>query len=337
MRHGQGQFTAALAVLALLSVAWLLLSLNGIGIGPDTGSPPPLLAMVASGRGADRALLELSLERYAALARNMSSRIATAEQALRQLQQRQGATLAPKVHRAPSGQPFQPDSPPAEPPAEGGGAAAAEGGAAAGEADAEGHAEGAEQSGWVEDEETEEEREKRQKAEEKEQHELIGYDAATKEFKQRWRPDFKCGDRVPALPDNEVVECDPGSETPCCSSLGWCGKSKMHCTCELCVDYSSKVKVRLVDIRVEAEERECADIAYSFGPLDSPKACAELVLQQAECGRLLMFSHTYPSWGCRCCAGGTLPAEEVKPDWTVYRLDVVVEPKEGSGDGNGGT
>ena len=74
------------------------------------------------------------------------------------------------------------------------------------------------------------------------------------------RPDFKCGSRVPLLPDDEVVEYDRLSVTPCCSAfpgqhidgvrmnpvsiadwqslrtvrerpslrLGWCGRTKGH-------------------------------------------------------------------------------------------------------------
>lgn len=33
------------------------------------------------------------------------------------------------------------------------------------------------------------------------------------------------------------MECDPKLEFPCCSSIGWCGKTKAHCECKGCVDY----------------------------------------------------------------------------------------------------
>ncbi|CAE7709956.1 spin [Symbiodinium necroappetens] len=59
--------------------------------------------------------------------------------------------------------------------------------------------------------------EEQQKREEEEQRKLIGYNEAAKTFK-RFRPDFKCGSRVPLLPDEEVVECDRLSVTPCCSA-----------------------------------------------------------------------------------------------------------------------
>mmetsp|Transcript_32466 Transcript_32466/g.75442 ORF Transcript_32466/g.75442 Transcript_32466/m.75442 type:complete len:209 (+) Transcript_32466:78-704(+) len=78
--------------------------------------------------------------------------------------------------------------------------------------------------------------EEEQEREEKEQRTLIHYDEATKKF-LRWRPDYMCGSRVPPLPDEEQVECNPKSDAPCCSSLGWCGKSKLHCKCPTCIDY----------------------------------------------------------------------------------------------------
>mmetsp|Transcript_133814 Transcript_133814/g.416204 ORF Transcript_133814/g.416204 Transcript_133814/m.416204 type:complete len:233 (-) Transcript_133814:310-1008(-) len=80
-----------------------------------------------------------------------------------------------------------------------------------------------------------------QERDEREQRILIQYDEGTKKFR-RWRPDFKCGSRVPLLPDEEVVECDPRSETPCCSSLGWCGKTKLHCRCPTCLDYRQETR-----------------------------------------------------------------------------------------------
>lgn len=53
----------------------------------------------------------------------------------------------------------------------------------------------------------------------------------------RFRPDHKCGSRAPPLPDDTVVECNPGGPSPCCSSLGWCGATKEHCKCGTCILY----------------------------------------------------------------------------------------------------
>lgn len=76
---------------------------------------------------------------------------------------------------------------------------------------------------------------------EKEQKKLIEYDPGTGTFK-RWRADYKCGDGAPMLPDGERVECEPRSEFPCCSALGWCGKTRGHCNCPSCIDYNSRTK-----------------------------------------------------------------------------------------------
>lgn len=254
----------------------------------------------------------------------MTARIQTAEQALQQLRQAASSSAAAPRVKHKSGPPFRPDSKNPDEPS--GGSSSPSGGGGAGSSESSSDGGGGDEEN--DEEETEEERAKRQEEEEKEQRKLIGYDEATKTYK-RWRPDYKCGDRVPPLPDNEVVECEPGSEAPCCSSLGWCGKSKLHCGCDLCQDYRSAVKLSVSGIHTLAAERECSEIAYSFGPQASAKACADLVLPQAECGRALMFSKTYPEWGCRCCAAGTTPGDDVKPDWTVYALDVKVQPAPG--------
>ena len=35
------------------------------------------------------------------------------------------------------------------------------------------------------------------------------------------------------------MECDPDSDFPCCSALGWCGATKQHCHCKGCVSYKA--------------------------------------------------------------------------------------------------
>lgn len=65
---------------------------------------------------------------------------------------------------------------------------------------------------------------------------LIGFNPSVGAFR-RFRPDFRCGCKVPALPDTGAVECDPHSATPCCGAFGWCGGSPGHCDCPECVDY----------------------------------------------------------------------------------------------------
>eukprot|EP00058_Branchiostoma_floridae_P002532 XP_002588020.1 hypothetical protein BRAFLDRAFT_89006 [Branchiostoma floridae] len=51
-----------------------------------------------------------------------------------------------------------------------------------------------------------------------------------------WRDDRKCGQGF-AAPGVNPGECDPAGVEPCCSSLGWCGASPAHCTCEGCTDF----------------------------------------------------------------------------------------------------
>lgn len=172
------------------------------------------------------------------------------------------------------------------------------------------------------EDETDEERSQRLEEEDKEQRKLIGYDPQAGTFTSRWRSDFKCGDRVPGLPDGGVVECEPSGEAPCCSSLGWCGKSRAHCNCEMCEDYRSKAQMEIKKVRLLAESRECDSIAENLGEQPSPEACAQLVMDAVECGRSFMMSKAYPSWGCRCCAAMSGVGDEVKQVWDVYTIDV---------------
>lgn len=285
------QVFGLLIIFAAVSITLLLLRLNEPGaLHADTGA-------------ANRVSLELALSRYKALAQNMTQRIRVAEQALLQLKGRQVAKRASLPLPA-----------------------AADGGSA-GDSDRSDKG-----SGFLNGppgdldspEETEEERQKRLEEELKEQHQLIGYDGATKTFRQRWRSDFRCGDRAPLLPDETLVECEPAGEAPCCSNLGWCGKSPQHCTCDVCQDFSSKVKLRLDETTLHTKKRECQDVAFNFGDIKTPDACAKLVLDKAECGRMFMFPPNYPDWGCRCCTGGSGVTDEQHDEWMVYQIKVSV-------------
>merc|ERR1712227_843718 len=54
-----------------------------------------------------------------------------------------------------------------------------------------------------------------------------------------WRDDLRCGpDFLNAA--GEPAECNPFNEFGyrCCSPHAWCGKTKAHCTCDDCIDYS---------------------------------------------------------------------------------------------------
>ncbi|KAJ8047574.1 Adhesion G-protein coupled receptor G4 [Holothuria leucospilota] len=51
-----------------------------------------------------------------------------------------------------------------------------------------------------------------------------------------WRDDLKCGGDFLA-PNEEVAQCDPESNEPCCSPYNWCGITEDHCNCEGCIDF----------------------------------------------------------------------------------------------------
>ncbi|XP_035660233.1 uncharacterized protein LOC118404941 [Branchiostoma floridae] len=59
------------------------------------------------------------------------------------------------------------------------------------------------------------------------------------DYRPKWREDWKCGSSFPALGANPG-QCNPKSDTPCCSSNGWCGNTPDHCTCSGCIDYRPK-------------------------------------------------------------------------------------------------
>jgi len=163
---------------------------------------------------------EIIIQQNAVL-RNMTQRIQTAEQALLRLLAKRATANSKHTTeggRVPAIGASAATAAPTAPVA-GGLASSLEAGDASGFDKDEAAAEAAEQ----------EEAEKQQRV-------LIQYDENTKTF-LRWRPDFKCGSAVPLLPDEDVVQCNPSSDAPCCSSLGWCGKTKLHCKCQTCIDY----------------------------------------------------------------------------------------------------
>jgi len=49
-----------------------------------------------------------------------------------------------------------------------------------------------------------------------------------------WRGDNKCGEENKS-PLGLAAECNPYSDSPCCSEYGWCGNSNNHCNCPKCV------------------------------------------------------------------------------------------------------
>eukprot|EP00931_Biecheleriopsis_adriatica_P108479 TRINITY_DN82802_c0_g1_i1.p1 TRINITY_DN82802_c0_g1~~TRINITY_DN82802_c0_g1_i1.p1 ORF type:complete len:239 (+),score=75.75 TRINITY_DN82802_c0_g1_i1:54-770(+) len=205
-----------------------------VGTWSTLSQPPALLSGVQGSTARQQGLEMEVVERHAALVKNMTVRLQTAEQALLDLKQAHEELL--KKHKEEralrhsmkdmakrgGGAPV-----PAPAPSQPVPAASVEK-TAAKEPAAEEEEEGDDGDGASSEAEKE--------AEEKEQRQLIEYNDVSGTYK-RFRPDDKCGSRVPLLPDEEVVECDPKGETPCCSSLGWCGKTKAHCRCATCIDY----------------------------------------------------------------------------------------------------
>jgi len=54
-----------------------------------------------------------------------------------------------------------------------------------------------------------------------------------------WREDLRCGPKF-LNANGDPAECNPFNEHGyrCCSPHAWCGKTKAHCTCDDCIDYS---------------------------------------------------------------------------------------------------
>ena len=55
-----------------------------------------------------------------------------------------------------------------------------------------------------------------------------------KVFPYLWRNDNQCGENV-LNPIGTRAECNPYSDSPCCSEFGWCGNTPNHCNCPKCV------------------------------------------------------------------------------------------------------
>nr|XP_006817056.1 PREDICTED: uncharacterized protein LOC102804127 [Saccoglossus kowalevskii] len=56
----------------------------------------------------------------------------------------------------------------------------------------------------------------------------------------KWRGDWRCGTAL-ASGAAEAI-CDPDGQSPCCSSVGWCGYTSAHCDCDECFDSSTVVE-----------------------------------------------------------------------------------------------
>ena len=54
-----------------------------------------------------------------------------------------------------------------------------------------------------------------------------------KVFPYLWRNDNQCGENA-LNPIGTKAECNPYSDSPCCSEYGWCGNTPNHCNCPKC-------------------------------------------------------------------------------------------------------
>eukprot|EP00439_Symbiodinium_sp_Y106_P035581 s2311_g4.t1 len=172
-----------------LAAAAVLLTLMVIVAAQQRGS-----AFDTSGlRGGDRALIELTLERYRQLARNVTHRLESVERAVLELRTLKSRQATPKlVAKSPGTETQETTAAPAEDVSQGA-------------SETESAPEPVFQFPNDEDpDETDEERAARREAEEKLQKSLILFEESTGKYR-RYRGDFKCGSRVPLLPDGEAT------------------------------------------------------------------------------------------------------------------------------------
>lgn len=296
---GTASFAAAVASVFLFALWFLLFDMRHDRI---LGQPEP----------EKNVHTEAVLDHYEKLAKNMTVRIETAERALllmRQAIEQKSARRAGTLIAAGASGPAAGKSKPASAPAP---------------AEAE---EEPEEEGFNEEQgEGDEMSEQEMAREVEEQNKLIQYDASTRKFR-RWRGDFRCGSRVPSLPDGEVVECDPLSPAPCCSNLGWCGRSKEHCACETCLDFRKENNVRWQTLRLNRGAPECPGGGINLGSQLSAEACAKIAVPRWDCLPTIMVPVKQMEWGCRCCKfttkdGGPSKGPPADPSkWNVYEVD----------------
>jgi len=212
-RHGSGLrkhcSSAAAIIVTFVTGFWLA----------ATTSSCPHIALLAGGKSSRAASENAALaQHYEAVLWNMTLRVRTAESALHRLQRLQAAEQVSRAQLKAQGKEES------QTEADDGETAAAEVG------DSENDVEDAG------DDASEEEEDDKKTKEEKEQGEQIKFNAATNKY-LRWRQDYQCGQRVPFLPDESLVECNPAGKEPCCSTNGWCGSKAEHCSCPGCADH----------------------------------------------------------------------------------------------------
>lgn len=242
-RGGAGLSTAGHAAIAVAAVASVLLLVTYVSLSSCRAGTGRILERL---QDSEEKLDPAILEHQNGLVRNLTARVQTAEAALQRLrdmettklqlalaEQRKRLMQKKQVAASVAGGAPRAQRPSAQAAQQAG---STEEGADADEEDDDSSEEDEEDEGvFDEGEEFEEET--------KLQLKLINFDPVNKTF-QRFRSDFKCGPGAPDLPDDQVVECNPRSRMPCCSSLGWCGITRTHCVCSTCVDYRKVRKQR---------------------------------------------------------------------------------------------
>jgi len=74
-------------------------------------------------------------------------------------------------------------------------------------------------------------------------------------------------------------------------------------------------------------KKECKE-TKNLGPFSTAQQCVDTAMQDESCSYEIMYSSSYPAWGCRCCQpfeDMNCPREELlyydQPLWDIYQYD----------------
>jgi len=99
-----------------------------------------------------------------------------------------------------------------------------------------------------------------------------------------------------------------------CQGTNCIGKStdQRNCNSDACKPVSGKAVIY-------SAKTECARQQRWLGKFSEPEACLKKAAETRECTTdYVMFSTTYNSWGCRCCASGNKNNYKKHNLWNVY-------------------
>lgn len=97
-----------------------------------------------------------------------------------------------------------------------------------------------------------------------------------------WRGDNRCGKDAPN-PLGQPSECNPYSDSPCCSEFGWCGNTPNHCNCEKCkksVKLEERPEFKLKEKIFNPHIGYVNLLPIAFGALDIKTEKGEKVFRQ---------------------------------------------------------